>query len=522
MNLANRDAVIYALGVGACQRDPVDEDELNYVYHKNGQQFVQVLPTFATVYSFRSLPIDHLVPGLEYDPRLVLYGQHYIELYKPLPSCGRIQNKVSLAGLHDKGKAAIVEHETKSYNESGELLCLNRSTLYLRGAGGFSSSSRAFSYSNYPANQPLLYRLSGDYNALHSDPVVAKNAGFTRPIMHGLCTLGFAVRAIIKCICKGDPNLVKSLVGRFLLHAYPGETLVTEMWLQDKRDMEELGIWEVFKVKLALLLSATEAAEMNHKDAVIYALGVGACQRDAVDDDELKYVYHENGQQFVQVLPTFSAIFSSGSTPIAQLLPGLEYDPRLLLHGQQYIEIYKPLPSSGRIQNKVALAGLHDKGKAAIVELETKSYNESGELLCMNRSTVYLRGAGGFSRSSRPFSYSNYPANQALLYRLSGDYNPLHSDPVVAKVAGFTRPILHGLCTLGFAVRAIIKCICKGDPNKVKSIFGRFLLHVYPGETLITEMWLQDKRVIYQVRVKERNRIVLSGFVDLHGLTSSL
>ncbi|XP_024024572.1 enoyl-CoA hydratase 2, peroxisomal [Morus notabilis] len=283
----------------------------------------------------------------------------------------------------------------------------------------------------------------------------------------------------------------------------------------------------------------------SERDAVIYALGVGACQRDAVDDDELKYVYHENGQQFVQVLPTFSAIFSSGSTPIAQLLPGLEYDPRLLLHGQQYIEIYKPLPSSGRIQNKVALAGLHDKGKAAIVELETKSYNESGELLCMNRSTVYLRGAGGFSRSSRPFSYSNYPANQvsaikilksqpfavfeecaqpsqALLYRLSGDYNPLHSDPVVAKVAGFTRPILHGLCTLGFAVRAIIKCICKGDPNKVKSIFGRFLLHVYPGETLITEMWLQDKRVIYQVRVKERNRIVLSGFVDLHGLTSSL
>lgn len=88
---SERDAVIYALGVGACQRDPVDEDELKYVYHRNGQQFVQVLPAFATVYSFRSLPIGHLVPGLEYDPRLVLYGQHYIELYKPLPSCGRVR-----------------------------------------------------------------------------------------------------------------------------------------------------------------------------------------------------------------------------------------------------------------------------------------------------------------------------------------------------------------------------------------------------------------------------------------------
>nr|GME03289.1 enoyl-CoA hydratase 2, peroxisomal [Ipomoea batatas] len=111
---------------------------------------------------------------------------------------------------------------------------------------------------------------------------------------------------------------------------------------------------------------------------------------------------------------------------------------------------------------------------------------------------------------------------QALLYRLSGDYNPLHSDPMVADVAGFSRPILHGLCTLGFAVRAIIKCICKGDQNMIKNISGRFLLHVYPGETLMTEMWLEGLRVIYQVKVKERKRAVLYGFVDLHRLSSSL
>ncbi|KAM6568606.1 hypothetical protein CsatB_016591 [Cannabis sativa] len=246
----------------------------------------------------------------------------------------------------------------------------------------------------------------------------------------------------------------------------------------------------------------------SERDATLYALGIGACARDAVDGDELKYVYHEDGQKFIQVLPTFAALFSNGSISFESLLPGLEYDPRLLLHGQQYIELYKPLPSSGRImpveaisncwlgvsvlqiQNKVAVAGLHDKGKAAIVEIETKSYNESGELLCMNR--------------------------------LSGDYNPLHSDPALAKVAGFSQPILHGLCTLGFAVRAVIKRICKGDPNMVKSISGRFLLHVYPGETLITEMWLQGMRVIYQTKVKERNRAVLSGFVDLRNLTSSL
>ncbi|KAH9759365.1 Enoyl-CoA hydratase 2 (peroxisomal) [Citrus sinensis] len=172
----------------------------------------------------------------------------------------------------------------------------------------------------------------------------------------------------------------------------------------------------------------------TERDAAIYALGVGACGRDAVDADELKYVYHENGQQFIQVLPTFSALFSFELEPSGAIdLPGLQHDPRLLLHGQQYMELYKPFPSSASIRNEACIAGLHDKGKAAILEIETKSYNaESGELLCMNR--------------------------------LSGDYNPLHSDPMVAKAAG----------------------------------------------------------VIYQVKVKERNRSALSGFVDVHRLASSL
>ncbi|PWA62511.1 enoyl-CoA hydratase 2 [Artemisia annua] len=110
---------------------------------------------------------------------------------------------------------------------------------------------------------------------------------------------------------------------------------------------------------------------------------------------------------------------------------------------------------------------------------------------------------------------------EALLYRLSGDYNPLHSDPKLAAVAGFSRPILHGLCTLGFAVRAVIRTICNGDAKLVKAISGRFLLHVYPGETLITEMWLEGSRVLYQTKVKERNRAVLAGFVDLNQLRSS-
>ncbi|XP_057974328.1 enoyl-CoA hydratase 2, peroxisomal [Malania oleifera] len=282
----------------------------------------------------------------------------------------------------------------------------------------------------------------------------------------------------------------------------------------------------------------------DERDAALYALGIGVCARDALDDNELKYVYHENGQQFIQVLPTFATLFPSGFIADISQLPGLSYDR--LLHGQQYVELYKPFPSSGCLQNKASIVGLHDKGKASIVEVEVASYEkDSGELLCKNRMTLYFGGIGGFSKSSRPFSYSKYPIDhistdkipqdqpfavyedqvqpsQALLYRLSGDYNPLHVDPNFAKNAGFPRPIVHGLCTFGFAVRAIIRCICRGDPNMVRSISGRFLLHVFLGETLITEMWLEGSRVIYQSKVKERNKAVLCGYVDLNHLASSL
>ncbi|XP_071922772.1 enoyl-CoA hydratase 2, peroxisomal isoform X3 [Coffea arabica] len=238
----------------------------------------------------------------------------------------------------------------------------------------------------------------------------------------------------------------------------------------------------------------------TERDVALYALGVGACLKDALDDKELKYVYHPD-------------------------------------HAHQ---------QSIQIQNVASISGLHDKGKATVLEIEILSYErESGELICMNRMAVFLRGLGGFSNSAQPYSYSKHPVNQtsstrlpksppfavfeectqpsqALLYRLSGDYNPLHSDPRIAEIAGFSRPILHGLCTLGFAVRAVIKCICGGDQNRIKSISARFLLHVYPGETLITEMWLDGQRVLYQVKVKERSRAVLSGFVDLNLLNSSL
>ncbi|EPS73407.1 hypothetical protein M569_01352 [Genlisea aurea] len=287
----------------------------------------------------------------------------------------------------------------------------------------------------------------------------------------------------------------------------------------------------------------------SERDVSLYALGIGACLNDPVDDKELKYVYHRDVQP-IEVLPTFAAIFPSQILSLMANSPGLEFDSHLLLHGKQDIEIYKPFPSSCCILNKAAIVGVHDKGKAALIEIEILCYEkESGVLLCRNLMTLYLRGAGGFSNSSQPYSYSKYPPSdkavaapkiprtkpfavyeectqpsQALVYRLSGDYNPLHSDPTVAEIAGFSRPILHGLCSLGFAVRAIIKTICGGDHNMIKNISGRFLLHVFPGETLITEMWIEGGvRVMYETRVKERGgAAVVAGSVLLSQLKASL
>ncbi|CAI8600198.1 unnamed protein product [Vicia faba] len=158
----------------------------------------------------------------------------------------------------------------------------------------------------------------------------------------------------------------------------------------------------------------------KNKSAAFYALGIGACASDDVDKEELKYVYHENNQKAIKVLPTFAAFLTLESLHNGFDLPGLQYDPRLLVHGQQYIELYKPFPSSCHAQNKVSLVGLYDKGKATILEIETKDYEkESGDVLCVNRSRVYLRVAGGFSKSSKLFSYSHYSSNQTSVVQNS-------------------------------------------------------------------------------------------------------
>ncbi|GJN34519.1 hypothetical protein PR202_gb23186 [Eleusine coracana subsp. coracana] len=235
--------------------------------------------------------------------------------------------------------------------------------------------------------------------------------------------------------------------------------------------------------------------EYDERDVALYALTVGACSSDLADEKELQLVYHRDGQSCIKVLPTFVSLFTTKyNNELVLDVPGLHYDPKLLVHGQQYIEIYGPIPSRANVTNKIKVAGLHDRGKAAVLELEILSYLEgSCELLCMNRSSFYLRGAGGFSDSSRPFSYTTYPANEALLCGISSYFDPLHSDPIAAQEAGFSHPILPGLGTLGFVIRTVLRS-SNTESTNVKSISCRFLHHVYPGETLVSEMWFRGQR----------------------------
>lgn len=233
-----RDTMLYALGVGL-GRDPLDEKELAFVYEKG----LKVLPTQAAViawnYSF--------IPGSGLDEIMVLHGEQEIVLHRPLPTSASTVVQLLVTDVYDKGpgRGAIVKTETEVREEiSGLLLCTTRSTSICRGDGGFGGHPGAKTQPHpiparkpdfncdlpTRADQPLLYRLSGDTNALHADPAMAKEAGFDRPILHGLCTFGISGHAILKTICDYDSNAIQGLKVRFTAPTFPGDTIRTEMW----------------------------------------------------------------------------------------------------------------------------------------------------------------------------------------------------------------------------------------------------------------------------------------------------
>jgi len=239
----------------------------------------------------------------------------------------------------------------------------------------------------------------------------------------------------------------------------------------------------------------------SSKDCLLYALGVGAGL------DELEYSTEKNQK----VLPTIAVVLSPrGAVPLDKIGA---FNPAMLVHGEQAIELARPLPPDGTLKATGKIVGLYDKGKGAVVATETEAVDATtGELLFRTRSSAFIRGAGGFGGDRGPsgpsfelparkadheISYETRP-DQALLYRLSGDRNPLHSDPEFAKLAGFPRPILHGLCTYGFTGRALLHALCGGDPARFKSIEGRFSKPVFPGEALTTKMWVDGSSCLFQ------------------------
>lgn len=269
----------------------------------------------------------------------------------------------------------------------------------------------------------------------------------------------------------------------------------------------------------------------DKQQAILYALAVGAAG-DAVDLKELQFTYELNRAGFA-VLPTFAVIFPFGALEQIFSVPGLKFNFMNLLHGEQYLEVKRPIPACATITNRASVSQIYDKGSGALLLVDIHSFDEKEQEIAYNQAAIFIRGIGGFGGDRGPSGAINGPPhrtpdhqlvektakNQALLYRLaSGDLNPLHADPAMAAMVGFERPILHGLCTFGFAGRAVLKQFAANDPDRFKSIKARFSRHVFPGETIVTEMWRESAtRILFQSTVRERKEVVLSnGAVELH------
>lgn len=265
----------------------------------------------------------------------------------------------------------------------------------------------------------------------------------------------------------------------------------------------------------------------DEKDIMLYALGIGM-GGDPMNERELPFVYEKN----LKVMPTVTTVLATARgqfiRPAADQRSGLrisELNLLMLVHGEQKVELHKPLPSSGTITATSRTIGAYDKGKerGAVVVDETVWTDEKGEKVATLTGSTFARGDGGFGGPSqgapephamperKPDLLARFDTrpDQALLYRLNGDFNPLHSEPEVAKQAGFPRPILHGLCTFGITCRAVLQEFCDYDPTRILSHQARFSAPVFPGDVITVDFW-QDRNVIsFEARVVDRSATVI-------------
>jgi len=259
-------------------------------------------------------------------------------------------------------------------------------------------------------------------------------------------------------------------------------------------------------------------ASWDQDDVILYHLGIGAGVGKPTDPKELEYTYERN----LKVLPSFAVVPVFSALGHLGAIPGVSINFALVLHGEQDVEIHRPIPTAAKIETTGRVAGLYDKGKAALIVLEVASRLENGEPLFTNRFSIFARGEGGFGGESGPKPGNEAPSrapdavvesptvsHQALLYRLSGDKNPLHADPDFAKMGGFDVPILHGLCSFGVVCKAVVDRLLEGAVDRVARYQARFAGVVFPGETIVTSMWRENGKIVLAAKTKERDTPVI-------------
>jgi acyl dehydratase len=269
----------------------------------------------------------------------------------------------------------------------------------------------------------------------------------------------------------------------------------------------------------------------TQRDTMLYALGVGV-GADPMDAGQLRFVFEKD----LQVMPTMAAVLGTPGFWWRDARTGADWVK--LVHGEQRIRLFKPLPAAATLVAKNRVVSLTDKGvgKGAIAVIERSIYAEgNSELLALSTQVTFLRGDGGFSEAAGandpgPDALPTVPERApdmeielaslpqaALIYRLSGDYNTLHADPEVARAAGFSRPILHGLCTFGMAAHAVLKGCCEYDAARIKAMSVRFTSPVYPGEAVRFQLWRNDNNTVQlRAQVAARDVTVLNnGVIEL-------
>ncbi|XP_014086030.1 peroxisomal multifunctional enzyme type 2 isoform X1 [Bactrocera oleae] len=329
-----------------------------------------------------------------------------------------------------------------------------------------------------------------------------------------------------------SPEYVQSVWGK-----------ITDM--TDAKHLDTIGqasgaLLEVLeKLKEGKFEGYEDTFKYNNKDLILYALGIGSSVK---NENDIKFLY-ENHPEF-SAIPTYFVLpglmLSMTTNIVGSALPSGNAELSNILHGEQYLEICDDIPTSGTLTTIGKVFDVMDKGSGALVVTNTDTYDDSGRLLVKNQCSTFIVGAGNFGGKKTPINgvvpIVNPPnrspdatcqyktsEDQAALYRLSGDLNPLHIDPDFAAIAGFKTPILHGLCSLGFSVRAVLAQYANNNVSLFKAVKVRFSAPVIPGQTLRIDMWKEAKRVLFTTTVVETGtKAIIGGYVDLKEISAKL